>query len=73
MAPFDGRYITSYVMAMVMFALSLTMYDILAKQIKGKKFDHENEGQGPGTKHVICTIRLEMFDSIYRSKFTFLR
>ena len=31
-----------------MFALSLTVYKILANEIKCKTFDFENEDQGPG-------------------------
>ena len=42
MAPFDSKYMTSYLMALVMFgdfALSVTIYEIFAKQIKCPKFD----------------------------------
>ena len=42
-APFDCKYMNSYSMVIVMFALSLTIYAIFAKQIKCKKFDLENE------------------------------
>ena len=44
-APFCGRYTTSYLMAIVMFALSLTICKIYAKLIKCQNFDLENEGQ----------------------------
>ena len=35
-------------MAKVLFALSLTIYEIFEKQNKMPKFDHENEGQDKG-------------------------
>ena len=34
MAPFDGKYMTSYVMAIVIFALCLAIYTIFANLIK---------------------------------------
>ena len=34
MAPIDGKYMTSYLMAIVMFAPSLTVYEIFIEQIK---------------------------------------
>ena len=40
--PFDGKYMTSYQVAIAMFALS---YQIFAKQEKFQNFDHEHEGQ----------------------------
>ena len=48
MAPFDGKYMTIYLMAIVMFALSLTNYKMFANQIKCQNFDFENEDQGQG-------------------------
>ena len=33
-----------------MFALSLTIYEIIANQIKCTKFDLENKGQGQGVE-----------------------
>ena len=42
-APFDGKYLTSNRMAV--FALSLTVCEICAKQQKCRKFDLENEDQ----------------------------
>ena len=50
MAPFDGTCMTSSLMAIVMFALSPTIYEIFAKQIIRQTFDIENEGQGRGEK-----------------------
>ena len=50
MAPFHGKYSTSYPMAMVMFSLSLTVCQIFAKQEKRQNFDFENEGQDHGVK-----------------------
>ena len=46
MAPFDGKYMTSYLMATVTFALSHTIYEIFTKQMKCQKFYLENEGRG---------------------------
>ena len=39
--PFDGKYMTSCLWAIVMFALSLTVYEIFANKIKYQKFDLE--------------------------------
>ena len=43
-APFDGKYRTSYLMAIVMSALSLAIYEMFVNKIK-LKFDLENDGQ----------------------------
>ena len=40
------QYMTSYLTAMVMCALSATIYEIFAKQINCQKFDLKNEGEG---------------------------
>ena len=48
MVPFDEKYTTSYLMAIIIFALALTVYEIFAKQIKCKKFDLENDSQSQG-------------------------
>ena len=45
MTPFDGEYVTFYLTAIVMFALSLTVYEIFAKE-NADKFELESEGQG---------------------------
>ena len=50
---FDDRQI-------VIIMLSLTIYKIFANEIKWKKCNLENKGQGDET----CAIGLEMFDSI---------
>ena len=50
-------------MAIVMFALCLTICEIFTKLIKCQKHDLENQGQG-GEKWT-CAIRLDMFDSIW--------
>ena len=50
MAPFDDKYPTSYPMAKVMFALSATICEIFANQVKYQKFYLENEGQCRGVK-----------------------
>ena len=44
MAPFDGKYVTSYLMAIIMFTLSpLTRFHEWNKM---KKVVYQNEGQG---------------------------
>ena len=40
---FDGRYMTSYLMAIVMFAISFIIYEIFTNQIKCQKFELENK------------------------------
>ena len=47
-APIDGKCPNSYLMAIVVFALSLIIYDIFVNQEKWKKIDFENEGQVQG-------------------------
>ena len=45
---------TSYLMAVVlMFALSLTIDEIVANEITYQKVDLENEGQGQADKRVL--------------------
>ena len=46
MAPFDDKYLTYYLIALVMLALSLTICEICEKTRKPQKVDLENEGQG---------------------------
>ena len=58
-ASFDGKSPTSYLMAIVMFALSLTVYEIFTEIYL------KNEGQGQWVENGTCAIRLEMFDSLY--------
>ena len=53
MALFNRKYMTFYLLAIVM---SFTVYEIFANQIKCQKFDLENEDQGqgeekPGLRH----------------------
>ena len=56
---------TSYLMATVMFALSLVVYEINANQDKCQKLNIQNEGRGQGVqKNRTCAIRLEMSDSL---------
>ena len=51
MALFDGKYVTFYLLATLALALSPTISEIFAKQIKFLTFDLEN-GQGQrGEKH----------------------
>ena len=42
---FDGKYMTSYLMVIIMSALSLTIYEIFTNQIECQKFYLDNEGQ----------------------------
>ena len=42
-ALFDGKYMTSYLMAIVMFALSLTVCDIFANQEYANNFTMKME------------------------------
>ena len=44
--PFNGKYMTSYLMSMVMFALSVAMYNIFPNQLDCQNVNLENEGQG---------------------------
>ena len=46
MAPFDGKSVTSNLMAILIYALTVTIYNVFASEIKCKKFDLENEDQG---------------------------
>ena len=48
MATFDGKFMTFYLMAIVKFALSLTIYEKFAIEIKCKKFVLENGGKSQG-------------------------
>ena len=43
---------TVCLMAVIMFAPSLTIYDTFANQIKCQKFDLENKGQGTGERYL---------------------
>ena len=58
MAPFDGKYPTSYLMAIVMFAQ--TVHEIFANQEKYQNFFIENEGQGQRVEK-LDFAKLEMF------------
>ena len=63
MAPFDGKFETSYLMAIVMRALSLTIYEIFANQIKCKKLTLKMKVKVKKEKNWTCANRA-MFDSI---------
>ena len=67
MVPFSAKYMTSNSWLFVIFALSLTAYEIFANQLKFQKFEFENEGQEE--KNRTCAVRLEMFDFSFFSKF----
>ena len=71
MAPFDGKYTTSYLVAMVMFTPSLTVCEIFVKQEKCQNFDIENEGRGQGIenldlRHPTRNFRLHIADFFFR-------
>ena len=58
---------TSYPMTIAMFALSLTIYEISAKQIKCQNFDLEYEGQAKGVekchlRHSTGNVRIYVID-----------
>ena len=38
-APFDGKYSTSYLMTIVMYVLALIVYEIFPNQVKCQNFD----------------------------------
>ena len=61
-APFNGKYPTSSLMIIVMFALSLTIYEIFTNKEKFQNVDLENEGQDQGgekqaLRHSIGNVR----------------
>ena len=45
-APFVGKFMTLFLTATLMFALSLTIYDVIAILENCQNFDLENESQG---------------------------
>ena len=47
---FNGKYATFYLLAIVTFALSLTIYEIFANREKCKNIDLKNEGQVHGVE-----------------------
>ena len=66
MASFDGRYMTSYSIAIVIFALSFTIYEIFANQIKCEKFDLDNESQAQAGEMREFALRLAVhFDDFF--------
>ena len=44
--PLDGKYMTSFLMTKVMFALSINIYEIFANKVNCQKCYLENDGQG---------------------------
>ena len=54
-APFDGKYLTSFLIVIVMFALSLTNYEIFANQEKCQNFYLESECQGQCSRRTVLT------------------
>ena len=75
MAPFKGIYLTSYLMAIVMFALSLVIGKIIAKQEECQNFDLQNEDHGQLIEernlcHSIENVRIHIGD--FFQNFNFL-
>ena len=53
----SGKYMTSYLMAIVVFALALIIYKIFTHKIKCTKFYLENDSQGQGVeKRDLCQL-----------------
>ena len=65
MAPFDGKYEASCMTAILMCALSITIYKIFANQMNCQQLDLKNIGKGQEKQN----IRLEMFDSVFGDLF----
>ena len=63
MAPFDGKYQNFYLMAIVMFALSLTFARYL--QTNAITLTSKMKGKVKKYKNWTWTIRLKMFVSIW--------
>ena len=53
MAPFDGKYMTSYFMIIIISALSLPVYEIFANK-KSQKFDFEIKAKVKEEKREFC-------------------
>ena len=68
MVPFDGKYMTSYLMAIVMFALTLIIYEVYAKQnaeslalkmkVKVKEKNCKKLGSAPQSRRIIIVVKL---------------
>ena len=63
----QGQIAISYLMAIVVFALSLTSYELFANQENCINFDLENEGQGQGVEKLDLrlstrTVRIHIGD-----------
>ena len=56
-APYDGKYSSSYLIAIALFSPSLTVYEILSNQEQCQNFDLANEDQGQGVENGTCAIR----------------
>ena len=58
--PFNGKYMSFYLITIVKFALSLTIDEIFSIQITCHDLDMENYGQGQGGENWPCAIRWQM-------------
>ena len=65
--PNKSTFTTSYLMAMVMFDPSLTIYGIFANQVTCQKFDLKMKVKVKvkEAKNGTCEILLEIFESIF--------
>ena len=64
--PFDGKYSTSYLMAMVMFTLSLTVYELFASQknanILNLKMKSRSKSGKCDLRHSTRNVRIHIDD-----------
>ena len=63
--PIQNAYMTSYLMAIIMFAV---VYEIFPNEIKCQKFDLDNGGQGEEGRNGTGNISLEMFEYVTYSE-----
>ena len=68
--PFDGKYLTSYLMAIVMFAQFLAICEIFTKLINAKRLTLKMKVKIKKEKNWTCANQLKMFDPIYVIFFT---
>ena len=63
-APYDGKYLTSYLMAIVISTLSVTSYHIFTNLIKHQKFTLKMKVKVKKEKNETSAVSLALFDSI---------
>ena len=69
-APFEGKYMTSYLMALEICAISFAVCAIFTKQEKCRTFNLENEGQGQGVeewdlRHSTRNVRIHIAECFH--------